>query len=104
MNLDAAALTALERREGFISNTGARSATTVVRSASHRLETTSERGASSVADFTEDGDPLPYFDFLPEDALRTHLPGNEDRDHVPDATYRVAAVTSKLTGSGKAMS
>lgn len=47
---------------------------------------------------------LPYFDRLPEDALRAHLSGNEDRDLVPDDGYRLAAVTSKLSGSGKTIS
>jgi hypothetical protein len=102
--LSAATLTALERREGFISNQAARSATTVFRAASHRLKTTSERGHQFTATLTDHGDPLPYFHFLPEDALRAHLPSNEGRDAVTDDIYRVAAVVSKLSGSGRVMS
>ena len=102
--LDAATLTALERREGFVFNPAAKSSTTVFRAATHRLDVVSTRDAQFSAKFTDHGDPLPYFDFLIDDRLRAHLPSNTARDHVRDATYQCAAIVSKLSAGGRTIS
>ena len=96
VSADAAVLTALERREDFLKNRAAGDAPSLFRSASHRLDVASSRGAAHTVGFVGLlADPLPYFDFLVSDRLRVHLP-KEDRDLVPDATYQVAAIAATL--------
>ena len=101
--LSASELMSLERREGFINNPAATAQTTVFRAATHRLNVASTRGASFTASLTEDGDPLPYFHFLPLDSLRAHLPSNTSRDHVADQAYKVSAVTTMYGAGGRTL-
>lgn len=98
-----ATIDALERREEFVTNRSARDNTTLFRAVSHRLNIAETRGAQVTAQLTEAGDPLPFLAFLPADSMRVHLPQSEfeDRDLVPEATYRVAAISAHLTGSGR---
>jgi len=98
----AATVTALERREDFVTNKSATDNTTLFRAVTHRLDVAVTRGAQVTVELTDAGDPLPFLSFLTSDRLRVHLPQTEDfdRDIVEDATYLVAAITADLRSSG----
>ena len=96
----AARITALERREGFVKAAHAKDSTSLFRIVSHRLDVSLDRGSQFTADLTDDADPLPYFDFIPFDRLRAHLPTDGTRDAVPDDTYRTAAIVFRGTAEG----
>ena len=96
----AARITALERREAFVKAIHAKDSVTLFRVVSHRLDVSLTKGEQWTGKLTDDADPLPYFDFLPHDRLRAHLPTDGSRDAVLDATYLTAAITFRGTGEG----
>lgn len=96
----AARITNLERREAFVRATHAKDTVSLFRIVDHRLSTSLNRGAQWTASLTDDADPLPYFDFIPHDRLRAHLPTDGTRDAVIDDTYLAAAIVFRGTGDG----
>ena len=97
----AARITNLERREAFVKADHAKDTVTLFRVAQHRLTTSLQKGEQWTAKLTDDADPLPYFDFIPHDRLRAHLPSDDSgRDAVFDDTYLAAAITFRGTAAG----
>ncbi len=100
--LSAGDITALERREEFVTNRSMKDTTALFRALTHRLDVTESRGEQFTADLTDQGDPLPYFNLKPLDRIRAHLPqGKDERDVVPDDVYRVATIAARLDGGGR---
>ena len=96
----AARITNLERREAFVRAGHAKDTVSLFRVLSHRLNTSLDKGVQWTGKLTDDADPLPYFDFIPYDRLRAHLPTDGTRDLVKDDTYRAAAIVFRGTGEG----
>ena len=93
-------ITNLERREAFVKAGHAKDTVSLFRVLTHRLNTSLDKGTQWSGKLTDDADPLPYFDFIPYDRLRAHLPTDGTRDMVKDDVYRTAAIVFRGTADG----
>ncbi len=81
-------LTALERREELVTNWSMLTSGGTDAVAARRLDQMTKAGTAFTVTFSDLGDPLPYFDFLPHDTVRVQIP-----DRVAGGWYRAVAAT-----------